>query len=93
MKMDISITNPIVHKKQDLDQNIQPWYGFFRLRIELQNKYQCTACDPFIMIKNCISIHYGKNLQSSVPNGKNIMYVSVLALYNIVKEWVSMKHP
>ena len=48
----------------------------------MQNKYQCTTCDPFIMIKNCISIHYGKKLQSSVPNGKTVMSVSVLALYN-----------
>ena len=32
-----------------------------------------TLCDPFIMIKICISIHYGQKLQSSVPNGKKVM--------------------
>ena len=93
MKMDIAITNPTIQKKQDLHQNLQLWYVFYKLRIEMQIKYQCTTCDPFIMIKNCISIHYGQKLQSSVQNGKNVMYVSVLALYNIVKAWVSMKHP
>ena len=35
--------------------------------------YKCKTHDPFIMIRNGISIHYDKKLHSSASNGKKIV--------------------